>query len=45
MDPQSFIRTHVDVVMRGLIVRDDTSAAVKAPKAGIKKTPKTKRAE
>ena len=26
MDPQKFIRTHVDVVMRGLIVRPDAGA-------------------
>jgi hypothetical protein len=35
----------VDVVMRGLIVRDDASTAAKAPKAGIKKATKTKRVE
>ena len=40
MDPPSFIRTHVDVVVRGLLVRKDDNAAV--PEANC---PLTKRSQ
>jgi AcrR family transcriptional regulator len=39
MDPLSFIETHVDVVLRGLLVRDDAGAAA----APINGTPKKTR--
>ncbi|HMC14934.1 MAG TPA: TetR/AcrR family transcriptional regulator [Albitalea sp.] len=34
MDPRSFIRTHVDVVVRGLLVRPDDAATAPKKKAG-----------
>jgi hypothetical protein len=40
MDPRSFIRTHVDVVVRGLLVRPDDAAQQTPPAPKKKKAPK-----
>jgi hypothetical protein len=40
MDPMSFIKTHVDVVLRGLLIRDGDSAAAEPINGTPKKTRK-----